>query len=172
MTKQLTKQTIGVGVAGTGFIGPAHIEGLRRNGINVLGLAENTKEKAERKAADMGIPRIYGSLDELLADPAVSIFIAEENREAIGYIFCKLIERPENPFTFAMRSLLVEHISVRPAARGKGVGTALMKQAEMLAKALAVQRIQLDSWDFNADAHSFFERLGFQRFIFRFWRPV
>jgi GNAT superfamily N-acetyltransferase len=110
--------------------------------------------------------------DEMLADPAVSIFIAEENREAIGYIFCKLIERPESPFTFAMRSLLVEHISVRPAARGKGVGTALMKQAEILAKALAVQRIQLDSWDFNADAHSFFERLGFQRFNFRFWRPV
>jgi hypothetical protein len=47
-----------------------------------------------------------------------------------------------------------------------------MKQAEMLAKALAVQRIQLDSWDFNAAAHSFFERLGFQRFNFRFWRPV
>ena len=43
MTKQLTKQNIGVGVAGTGFIGPAHIEGLRRNGIQVLGLAENTK---------------------------------------------------------------------------------------------------------------------------------
>ena len=38
--KKLTKQSIGVGVAGTGFIGPAHIEGLRRNGIQVLGLAE------------------------------------------------------------------------------------------------------------------------------------
>ena len=51
MTKQqLTKQTIGVGVAGTGFIGPAHIEGLRRNGVNVLGLVERTKEKAEKKA--------------------------------------------------------------------------------------------------------------------------
>ena len=42
MTKQLSKQTIGVGVAGTGFIGPAHVEGLRRNGIQVLGLAEQT----------------------------------------------------------------------------------------------------------------------------------
>jgi len=94
------------------------------------------------------------------------------NNEAIGYVLCKLIERPENPFTFAMRSLLVEHISVRPAARGKGVGTALIKQAEMLAKRLAVQRIQLDSWDFNTDAHAFFERLGFQKFNFRFWRPV
>jgi ribosomal protein S18 acetylase RimI-like enzyme len=110
--------------------------------------------------------------DEMLADPTVSIFIAEENGEAIGYILCKLIERPENPFTFAMRSLLVEHISVRPAARGKGVGTALIKQAEMLAKRLAVQRIQLDSWDFNRNAYAFFERLGFQKFNFRFWRPV
>jgi len=73
MTKQLTKQTIGVGVAGTGFIGPAHIEGLRRNGIHVLGLAENTKEKAERKAAELGIPRLYGSLDEMLADPDIDV---------------------------------------------------------------------------------------------------
>ena len=28
MVSQLNKQTIGVGIAGTGFIGPAHIEGL------------------------------------------------------------------------------------------------------------------------------------------------
>ena len=110
--------------------------------------------------------------NEMLAEPAVSIFIAEENGEAIGYILCKLIERPENPFTFAMRFLLVEHISVRPAARGRGVGTALIKRAEMLAKELAAERIQLDSWDFNANAHSFFERLGFQKFSFRFWRDV
>jgi predicted dehydrogenase len=73
MTKQLTKQTIGVGVAGTGFIGPAHIEGLRRNGIHVLGLAENTKEKAQQKAADLGIPRLYGSLDDMLADPDIDV---------------------------------------------------------------------------------------------------
>jgi tRNA A37 threonylcarbamoyladenosine dehydratase len=43
MKKQLNKQTIGVGVAGTGNIGPAQIEGLRRNGIQVLGLIGSTK---------------------------------------------------------------------------------------------------------------------------------
>ncbi|HEY3476831.1 MAG TPA: Gfo/Idh/MocA family oxidoreductase, partial [Anaerolineales bacterium] len=73
MTKQLTKQTIGVGVAGTGFIGPAHVEGLRRNGIRVLGLLGSTKEKAEAKAADLGVPRIYSSLNEMLADPDVDV---------------------------------------------------------------------------------------------------
>ncbi len=73
MTKELSKQTVGVGVAGTGFIGPAHIEGLRRNGIQVLGLAEESPEKARRKAAELGIPRAFGSLQEMLADPAIDI---------------------------------------------------------------------------------------------------
>ena len=73
MTKELTKQTIGVGVAGTGFIGAAHVEGLRRMGIQVLGLAENTKERAGQKATELGIPRIYGSLDEMLGDPDIDV---------------------------------------------------------------------------------------------------
>jgi len=60
MTKQLDKQSIGVGVAGTGFIGPAHVEGLRRIGIQVLGLAEVSEERAYQKAAELGIPRAYG----------------------------------------------------------------------------------------------------------------
>jgi len=73
MTPQQSKSTIGVGVAGTGFIGPAHIEALRRNGITVLGLAENTREKAQQKAAEMGIPRIYGSLEEMLKDEDIQV---------------------------------------------------------------------------------------------------
>lgn len=73
MAEKLTKQSIGVGVAGTGFIGPAHIEALRRNGIQVLGLAENTEEKAEARAAELGIPRIYGSVEDMLADPDIHV---------------------------------------------------------------------------------------------------
>ena len=108
--------------------------------------------------------------DDMLADPSVRIFIAEEDGDAVGCIVCKLVERPENPFTFAARTLLVDQISVLPSARGKGVGVALMKQAEELAKELNVQRIQLDSWGFNLNAHEFFEHMGFQKFNFRFWK--
>src|SRR4030066_110651 len=73
MTKQLTRHTIGVGVVGTGFIGAAHVEGLRRSGIQVLGLAENTKERAKQKASELGIPRAYASLDEMLGDPDIDV---------------------------------------------------------------------------------------------------
>ena len=110
--------------------------------------------------------------EEMLVDPTVRIFIAEQEGEAVGYILFKLLERPANPFTFAARLLHVDQIAVRPAARRHGVGLALMQQAEMLAKEWDVQRIQLDSWDFNLNAHAFFERLGFQKFNFRFWKQL
>jgi predicted dehydrogenase len=73
MTKHLNKQTIGVGVAGTGFIGPAHVEGLRRNGIQVLGLAESDYDRAQAKAAELGIPRAYPSFEAMLADPEIDV---------------------------------------------------------------------------------------------------
>jgi len=73
MMKKLTKQNVGVGVAGTGFIGPAHIEALRRNGLRVLGLVENTRELAAQKAGELNIPRFYGSLDEMLADSEIDV---------------------------------------------------------------------------------------------------
>ena len=110
--------------------------------------------------------------DALLADISVRIFIAEENGEALGCVVCKSMERPENPFTFGMRYLMIDQISVRPDVRGRGIGTALMKEAESLARELGVRKIQLDSWDFNTNAHAFFEGEGFAKFNHRFWKDL
>ena len=110
--------------------------------------------------------------DQMLDDPMTYIYIAEQNGKACGYVLCKLVERPENPFTFAMRYLLIDQISVRSAEQGKGIGAALLKQADILAKELNVSRIQLDSWGFNTDAHRFFEKMGFEKFNHRFWRNL
>jgi len=110
--------------------------------------------------------------DEMLADPVVHIFIAEEDGIGAGCILCKLVERLDNPFTFAARILLVDQISVHPEKRRKGIGAALLEQAELLARQVKAERIVLDSWDFNTEAHMFFERMGFRKFIFRFWRHL
>ncbi len=110
--------------------------------------------------------------DGLLADSTINIFLAEEAGQALGYIVCKLIDRPENVFTFPMRYLLVDQISVRPMARGKGVGAALIARAESLAKELGLQKIQLDSLGFNTGAHTFFEKQGFEKFNHRFWKII
>jgi GNAT superfamily N-acetyltransferase len=71
-----------------------------------------------------------------------------------------------------MRYLLLEHISVRPAAQKQGVGAALIKRVITLGKELNVPKIQLDSWGFNTEAHAFFEKMGFEKFSHRFWRNL
>jgi predicted dehydrogenase len=69
-----------VGLAGTGFIGPVHLEGLRRNNIKVVGLAEFSPEMAEKKARELGIEKAYPSFEAMLADPAIcSVHLATPN---------------------------------------------------------------------------------------------
>lgn len=67
-------KTVKAGVIGTGFIGPAHVEALRRLGfVEVVALAERDQATADEKAAALGIPRAYGDYRKLLADPGVAV---------------------------------------------------------------------------------------------------
>jgi predicted dehydrogenase len=74
-------RTLGVAVAGTGFIGPVHVEAVRRLGHRVVGILGSTAEKSTAAADALGIPRGYAGFDELLADPAVDVIhLASPNR--------------------------------------------------------------------------------------------
>lgn len=69
-----------VALIGGGFIGPVHCEALRRIGVPVLGILEINPEVGRATAERLGIPRVYGSLDELLADGEIgSVHIASPN---------------------------------------------------------------------------------------------
>jgi predicted dehydrogenase len=71
---------IKVGLAGTGFIGPVHLEGLRRNHIKVVGLAEQSYDLAQKKAAELGIEKAYQNFEALLADPEIkAVHLATPN---------------------------------------------------------------------------------------------
>ena len=63
--------TIQVAVIGAGFVGRAHIEALRRLGIEVAGLLGSSPERTRKQAQALGIRRGYRSLDELAADASV-----------------------------------------------------------------------------------------------------
>ena len=70
-----------VAIVGTGFMGPAHTEGLRRLGMNVAGILGSSAEKSRRAAQELGLPKAYGSYAELLADDEIeSVHITSPNR--------------------------------------------------------------------------------------------
>jgi len=65
------KQT--AAVIGLGFVGRAHLEALRRIGVPVRGMLGSSRERGEETRAAVGLERAYASLEELAADPAVSV---------------------------------------------------------------------------------------------------
>ncbi len=60
-------------IVGTGFIGPAHLEALRRNNISVSGLVASTEEKGKAKARILGVPYAYPTFEAMLDDPDIDI---------------------------------------------------------------------------------------------------
>ena len=67
------RSDIGTAVIGSGFIGTVHIEALRRIGVRVTGPLESSPELGARRAEELGLPRAYASLEDLLADDTVQV---------------------------------------------------------------------------------------------------
>jgi predicted dehydrogenase len=71
---------IKAGVIGVGFIGVAHVEALRRLGVDVVGVVGSSRERAEQKAAAANLPKVYESVAAMAADPEVDVIhIASPN---------------------------------------------------------------------------------------------
>ncbi len=69
-----------VGVIGAGFIGPAHMEGIRRQGFEVTAVAESDQQTADQAAERLLIPRAYGDWKEMIQEPDLDVIhIASPN---------------------------------------------------------------------------------------------
>jgi predicted dehydrogenase len=67
-------KTIKAGIVGTGFVGPAHVEAARRLGfVEMVAVCEAGDELAKAKAAQLHLPRAYGSVEKLLADKDIEV---------------------------------------------------------------------------------------------------
>jgi predicted dehydrogenase len=68
-------------LVGTGFIGPVHLEALRRLGRPVIGVLGSSAEKSLHAAKTLGLPKGYADFPQLLADPDVTVVhLASPNR--------------------------------------------------------------------------------------------
>jgi predicted dehydrogenase len=119
----------GVAVVGTGFIGPVHVEALRRLGCEVVGIVGSSPERGRLRAAELGVPKAYGSFAEALSDPAVqAVHITTPNR---------------THYQMARDALLAgKHvICEKPLAMDSGESRALVE--------LAAKRLQVAAVNYN-----------------------
>lgn len=68
-------------VIGTGFIGPVHVEGLRRAGVDVAAIIGSTPEKSQQANQSLGIQTKLRTFEDVLADPTIhAVHLATPNR--------------------------------------------------------------------------------------------
>ncbi len=58
---------------GAGFVGKAHVDALRRLGIEIRGVVGSSAERSEEARAALGLPRAYASIEEAAADNTASV---------------------------------------------------------------------------------------------------
>jgi predicted dehydrogenase len=65
---------IGMGLVGAGFVGPHHVDAVRRLGfVDIVAVAGSSEASGRQKAEALGARRGYGSYQALLDDPDVQV---------------------------------------------------------------------------------------------------
>lgn len=100
------------------------------------------------------------AFEEIATDPRHHLLVAEDFGTIVGTAALAIIPnlgRDARPFA------LIENVVVGEPWRGRGIGGLLMREAIKRARTAGCYRVVLMSRKQRADAHRFYERLGFER---------
>ena len=100
------------------------------------------------------------TLARMLTDDTRPIFVAVEDGKVLGYCFCILQVRENDPVLLDDRTLYIDDLCVDEACRGKHVGQALYDHTLAYARRIGCRRVTLNVWCGNDSAMRFYEKQG------------
>jgi ribosomal protein S18 acetylase RimI-like enzyme len=98
----------------------------------------------------------------LIADEDVALLVAEVDSELVGYVHAIIRDAPAFPILVPRRYAVVDGVVVRSGFQFHGIGRRLMDEIHVWAVAKGATSIELNVYEFNEPAISFYERLGYQ----------
>jgi ribosomal protein S18 acetylase RimI-like enzyme len=102
-------------------------------------------------------PTAY-ELEGIIESPATTLFIARgEDDQIIGALTLAVFRTPTGVRAW------IEDVVVESAARGGGIGSALVHEAVALARRAEARTVDLTSRPHRADANRLYQRLGFEQ---------
>ncbi len=112
-------------------------------------------------------PKFYKSSEDILPRSVYEdelkknhIFVLEDKEYIIGYVFTTEITVKDHPLIQDQRILLLEDVCIDEKCRNKGYGSELMRKMFDYAKDHGYSSIELNVWEFNEEARSFYKKAG------------
>jgi ribosomal protein S18 acetylase RimI-like enzyme len=102
-------------------------------------------------------PPTREQLARIVAGPATTLFVAEDDGRIVGTLTLAAFEIPTG------RRAWIEDVVTDAAARGKGVGGALVEAALAHAASLGARTVDLTSRPDREEANRMYVRLGFEQ---------
>ncbi len=96
----------------------------------------------------------------IMANPGIELYVARRGGQVAGVIQVLFVPHISN---LGATRCILESVFVSAAARGQGVGAAMIAFAEERARARGAQVVSLSSNGKRLDAHRFYERHGYAK---------
>ncbi|MEP7137324.1 MAG: GNAT family N-acetyltransferase [Chloroflexota bacterium] len=122
-------------------------------------LADDELGSQRERYADPLPESYYRAFEQIDRDANHELIVAELNGAVIGTL--QLMFLPSISFQGGLRAQ-VESVRVDKPYQSKGIGSAMMKWTIERAKERGAHVVQLTTHESRADAHRFYERLGFK----------
>ena len=126
-------------------------------------------EQIARQVHEMHVtwrPDIYEMPEELYTSERFArviaerqLYVAKEQNVVLGYVLLKM-RSYDWPGVVKRKVMLVDELGVREECRNKGIGTAIMDDVKVLAKAFGCTDLQLGVYPQNDAAVSFYQKNG------------
>ncbi len=98
----------------------------------------------------------------LVADENIGLFVVEMDEKLIGFVHVLVRDTPVFPVIIPQHYAVIDGIAVKSEFQNHGIGKMLMEKAQEWATTNGVVFIELNVYEFNKNAISFYERLGYQ----------
>lgn len=137
-------------------------------GLNLHEEAIAGNRRTDRPGA---VASLDAALDRVAASGGVAL-VAEHAGAVVGHLFLVFERDPVYVREELRTHAHVSELFVRPVARGAGIGTALLREAERLALDRSLRRISIGVLAGNAATERLYLRLGFRPHAIELEKPL
>jgi diamine N-acetyltransferase len=105
--------------------------------------------------------KIHEFFKKVMKDDRFIFLLGEDEGQYVGFAWLEIKQYSKTVFKKTYKSIYVHQINIAEPYKNKGFGSSLMKEIYSIARTNNINTIELDYWNDNTIAESFYEKEGF-----------